>query len=165
MRVSWSVGKFVSTCRIEAKQSSRLSVLFLCLPSKNYYNGDEDGILKHPLDTTKNRTMAGTGEPSGTTLQLPYFPPFDVDTEPTSLGTRWKKWLRRFDNFLVALDVSDTRQRAMLLHFAGERVDNIFDTLPQTQTPAKHIRTPAMLYPLISIPSKIRILKYGLSGI
>ena len=37
---------------------------------------------------------------------LPDFPPFDIDTDPTSVGITWKKWIQRFDNLLVALDVS-----------------------------------------------------------
>ena len=56
--------------------------------------------------------------------------PFDTETDPSSLGTRWSKWTQRFENFLVAMNiVSDARKRALLLHVAGERVHDIYDTL------------------------------------
>ena len=42
---------------------------------------------------------------------LPDFPPFDIDTDPTSVGITWKKWIQRFDNLLVALDVSDEHRK------------------------------------------------------
>ena len=46
---------------------------------------------------------------------------------------RRKKWLSRFRNLMVAMDVKDkARQRALLLHYAGEATNEIFDTLPDT---------------------------------
>ena len=64
---------------------------------------------------------------------LPNFPEFDVNTDPSTLGVRWKKWLARFRNLLLAIDVTDKkRQRALLLHYAGEGLNEIFDTLPDT---------------------------------
>lgn len=63
---------------------------------------------------------------------LPPFPSFNVDEEQNA-SIRWKKWLQRFENFLIALNIKDeTRKRAMLLHYAGERVQDIFDTLEDT---------------------------------
>ena len=51
-----------------------------------------------------------------------------------AVGIRWKKWLTQFKNLLLALDVDDTkRQRALLLHYAGESVNEIFKTLPNTE--------------------------------
>ena len=32
---------------------------------------------------------------------LPDFPPFDINTDPTSAGVTWKKWMQKLDNFLV----------------------------------------------------------------
>ena len=55
---------------------------------------------------------------------LPDFPNFDVNAEPTSLG------INRFDNFLIALDVTeDSRQKALLLFYAGTDVHTIYNTL------------------------------------
>ena len=56
--------------------------------------------------------------------------PFDTEIDPTSVGTRWSKWIQRFENFLVAMNiVNDGRKRALLLPLAGERVHDIYDTL------------------------------------
>ena len=57
------------------------------------------------------------------------FPPFIIaDTQ--SAGPRWKKWLARFDNYLIAMDITAaTRKKALLVHFAGESVADIYDTL------------------------------------
>ena len=57
-------------------------------------------------------------------VALPHFAEFDVHSDG-AVDTRWKKWL--------ALAVDDTkRQRALLLHYAGEGVNEIFETLPNT---------------------------------
>ena len=67
------------------------------------------------------------------TITLPHFASFDPDIEPTSVSQRWEKWIQRFTNFLTALNVTDKkRQRALLLHYAGEKVYDIFDTLADT---------------------------------
>lgn len=64
---------------------------------------------------------------------LPHFAEFDVYTDSANTGVRWKKWLSRFTNMMVAMDVSSrARQRALLLHYAGEQVYEIFETLPDT---------------------------------
>ncbi|KAK2557480.1 hypothetical protein P5673_020220 [Acropora cervicornis] len=63
---------------------------------------------------------------------LPAFPEFDV-SETSTQAARWQKWLFRFENLLVAMDVTNKkRQRALLLHHAGEATNEIFDTLPNT---------------------------------
>ena len=63
---------------------------------------------------------------------LPTFPEFDV-SETSTQTARWKKWLSRFRNLLVAMNVtSKARQRALLLHYAGATTNEIFDTLPDT---------------------------------
>ncbi|CAB4005904.1 Transposon Ty3-I Gag-Pol poly, partial [Paramuricea clavata] len=65
-------------------------------------------------------------------VALPHFAEFDVHSDG-AIGIRWKKWLTRFKNLLLALDVDDTkRQRALLPHYAGESVNEIFETLPNT---------------------------------
>ena len=63
---------------------------------------------------------------------LPAFPEFDI-SETSTQAARWKKWLSRFQNLLVTMNVTaKKRQRALLLHYAGEAVNEIFDTLPDT---------------------------------
>ena len=55
---------------------------------------------------------------------------FDPDTEPTTNGTRWSKWLTRFDNYLVAASITnDGRKKALLLLLAGEKVHDIYETI------------------------------------
>ena len=45
-----------------------------------------------------------------------------------------KKWKSRLDNMLLAKGVKNDkeRRRALILHFAGEEVNEIFETLPNT---------------------------------
>ena len=56
-------------------------------------------------------------------------PPFSI--EPTdSASTRWERWLRRFDNFVMARDIAtDARQKAMRLHYAGEAVFDLSEAV------------------------------------
>ena len=62
---------------------------------------------------------------------LPTFPPFN--NHETALDVRWRKWINRLDNLLVGMDEKDKkRQRALLLHYAGEDVNDIFETLTDT---------------------------------
>ena len=64
-------------------------------------------------------------------ISLPEFPSFEINSEPTSLGQRWKKWMDRFENLLVALDITDPkRKKALMLHYAGAGVQEVFETLP-----------------------------------
>lgn len=63
---------------------------------------------------------------------LPVFPSFDVHLDG-NVGPRWMKWLSRFERLLIALDIDNPlRKRALLLHYAGTDVDEIFDTLAET---------------------------------
>ena len=58
-------------------------------------------------------------------VALPNFAEFDFHSDG-AVDTRWKKWLARFRNLLLALAVDNTkRQRALLLHYAGESVNEI----------------------------------------
>lgn len=60
------------------------------------------------------------------------FPAFDMESEPHSIGPRWTKWVQRFDNYVTAMNISgDARLKALLLHLAGEKVHDIYDTLAE----------------------------------
>ena len=62
---------------------------------------------------------------------LPTFPPFNI--HETALDIHWRKWIKRLENLLVGMDVNDKKpQRALLLHYAGEDVNDIFETLTDT---------------------------------
>ena len=59
-------------------------------------------------------------------------------TPDGAIAQRWRKWIKRLENLLVAADIEDkTRQRAFLLYYAEEEVceeevRDIFETLPQS---------------------------------
>lgn len=65
---------------------------------------------------------------------------FDCYSNPSTLGTRWKRWLKLFELFadaqglLIASDSDKNKQRrrAQLLHYAGPDVQDIFYTLGNT---------------------------------
>ena len=66
-----------------------------------------------------------------THFDLPPLQPFDPYTDPSSVGQRWKSWRRRFQTYIVALNVTDkTQQRALLLYQVGQATQEIFDTIP-----------------------------------
>ena len=66
-------------------------------------------------------------------IALPQFPPFSVNNDPTNAHVRWNKWISRFENLIIAMDIKDEkRKRAMLLHYAGDEVDELFATLTDT---------------------------------
>ena len=59
--------------------------------------------------------------------------PFDPLSDPSSLSQRWKTWKRRCETYLIALNVTDNKQkRAVLLYQAGQATQGIFDTLAKT---------------------------------
>ena len=69
---------------------------------------------------------------TGSTITLPVFTQFDVHAD-SNVGPRWTKWLTRFERLLVGMHITDTTQkRALLLHYAGPDVDDIFETLSDT---------------------------------
>ena len=52
---------------------------------------------------------------------LPEFEQFDLNSELTSLGIKWKRWSTRLENLFVALNVkNEARQKALLLHYGGK---------------------------------------------
>ncbi len=60
---------------------------------------------------------------------LPTFPSFDPNADQGA-DVRFKKYISRFRNLIVATDIDDPkRQKALLLHYIGEEVNDIFDTL------------------------------------
>jgi hypothetical protein len=56
--------------------------------------------------------------------------PFQPDCDPTSTAFRWKRWIDRFDNLMLAFTITDVaRKKALLLHFVGETVYDVFQGL------------------------------------
>ena len=65
-------------------------------------------------------------------VSLPSFPAFEVHLDG-NVGPRWKKWLTRFENLTIGMKITDEKQkRALLLHYSGPEVDDIFDTFEET---------------------------------
>ena len=65
-------------------------------------------------------------------VSLPNVPSFDVHAD-SNAGPRWKKWLARLERLFTGMNITiPKRKRALLLHYAGPDVDEIFDTLPDT---------------------------------
>ena len=93
-------------------------------------------IADPPEDQAHESTTSSNQQ--STTLKvprngLPPFPPFDPHSDRTTLGTRWRKWHKRFDNLLISLREFDpTVKRALLLTYVGEATNDIFDTSPDT---------------------------------
>ena len=95
---------------------------------------------------------------------IPYFPEFEAYSDNAS--ARWKRWLSRFKNMMVAMNVddNDARQRALLLHYAGEQVYDIFETL--TDTGESDDRASASFYfALVNLTKacKIPLVKYQMA--
>ena len=54
---------------------------------------------------------------------------FEIEPVDTA-STRWERWVRRFDNFVVAKGITnDTRIKAMMLHHAGETVFELSESV------------------------------------
>ena len=74
-------------------------------------------------------TPTSTESAAAVNVSLPAFPQFDVE-EFSTVAVRWTKYKKRFENLCIALNVSNDRQKlAMLMNYAGERVNDIYDSL------------------------------------
>jgi hypothetical protein len=60
-------------------------------------------------------------------------PPFDSDVDQTTVGNRFMKYIDRFKNYMVAIDIKDkARKRSLFPHTAGFKVQDILDKLEDT---------------------------------
>lgn len=93
---------------------------------------------------------------------LPIYDKFNVHSEG-AVALRWEKWLRRLENLFVALNISDKRRkRALLLHYAGEEVQDIFDTLENTGNQDDYTTATQKLTEYFN-PKKMSNLRYTIS--
>ena len=54
--------------------------------------------------------------------------PFDAVGEPATLAQPWLTWKEEFELYVIASGISDpTQMRALLLHLAGPKVQDIFN--------------------------------------
>ena len=69
------------------------------------------------------------------------FAPFDV-SNMSNAGTRWNKWIKRFELLLSALNMKETTtnekawKRALLLHYIGTDAFDIYETLEDDDEPS-----------------------------
>ena len=62
-------------------------------------------------------------------LTLPSFSVFTLD-DYTTISTPWKKYKRRFENLIIALNVTDDKQKkALLLNYIGEEAYEVYENL------------------------------------
>jgi hypothetical protein len=55
---------------------------------------------------------------------------FAYDADTSNIGPKWNSWIERLDNFFEATGVTaQKRKRALLLHYAGPQVFEIYKTL------------------------------------
>ena len=75
------------------------------------------------------RICEGNNVTMATSLSILQLEPFIMeDGQKLNLGFRWKKYLTKFENFLVAMNITeDKRKVAMLLHFGGDYVRDFID--------------------------------------
>ena len=98
------------------------------------------------------------------TLEIGEIQPFDATSDPSSMGTEWKRWLRSFQLYadgkglIIQAHKDDYKiqQRALLLHSAGPDVQDIFDVLTDTGGPKDYQKTKDALnnhfVPQVNIP-------------
>ena len=67
----------------------------------------------------------------GLGLSLSAFPVFDTQTDPISIGPRWRKWMLRFENRIKAMNLTDPERKLALrlLDYAGDDVHDGYLTL------------------------------------
>ncbi|RUS87411.1 hypothetical protein EGW08_004865 [Elysia chlorotica] len=65
---------------------------------------------------------------------LLHFPSFRIPEDELSAGTRWKKWIAKFENLVTALDITtDERKKALLIHFRGDEIFDLVDTFVEVK--------------------------------
>ena len=68
---------------------------------------------------------------SHASLTLTNLDHFDCEGDPTSVGTRWVKWKRAFEIYLLAANIdTPLKKRATLLHLGGLSLQEVYYNLP-----------------------------------
>ena len=64
---------------------------------------------------------------------LPHYPEFDYESQ--NKAWKWTKYVNRLRNYFTAYNIEDDkRQKAILLTFVGEEMNDLIDKLPSEQT-------------------------------
>ena len=87
---------------------------------------------KNPKKKRKEQTCPHA-EKKNNMAALPHYPPFDYKSENKS--SKWTKYVNRLRNYFTAYNIEDDkRQKAILLTFVGEEMNDLIDELPSEQT-------------------------------
>jgi len=79
-------------------------------------------------------------------MALPSFERFSVYSDSHSAGIRWDKYVNRLENLFVGLNIdSKKRRKALLLHYAGDEVYDIYETLDLEDNDSNYDETKAAL--------------------
>ena len=79
-----------------------------------------------------------------------------------SVGPRWERWVARFENYLVAANITaEARKKAQLLHLAGE---DVFDCFLLCQLRLPPTRTQRLRCLRTSTHSETKSLKFSVFG-
>jgi len=63
---------------------------------------------------------------------IPAVPHFDCHGDVTSVGPKWKQWLKAFSYYVNSRGITHpAKQKALLLHSTGMEVQEIFETLEE----------------------------------
>ena len=67
--------------------------------------------------------------------------PFNPFTDPSSVGQRWTSWLRRFEIYLLAMDITDVKRKHALLLYQGaeDEYKTAVDTLSAYFLPKRNV--------------------------
>ena len=63
---------------------------------------------------------------------LPPFPPFKIREDELSAGTSWKNWITKYENLVIAMDITaDQRKKALLIYYGGDKVYDLVETFSE----------------------------------
>ena len=86
------------------------------------------------------------------------FSSFDLETDKSNAGSRWEKWLGHLKNLFAGIKVDGNGQKwALLLHYAGEKVYNIYD-LEKKESETNYDTTKKVLCDYLS-PKKNKLIE------
>ena len=60
------------------------------------------------------------------------FSPFKVREDELLAGTRWMKWITKYENLVIGMDITaDQRKKALWIHYGGDEVYDLFETFSE----------------------------------
>lgn len=91
--------------------------------------------------------------------RLPEFPLFEY-SDKTDAGPKWEKWIERLELLFTGMDINDNgRKRALLLHYAGESVYDIYNA-EKGESPTTYVGTKQVLSTYFSPRKNVQMAVY-----